>query len=320
MKAIYYEEHGTPEVLTFGDLPVPEPAEDEVLVQVAAAGVNPIDRRLRAGELQEYITRTFPVVPGWDLSGKIDKVGSAVKNWKEGDAIVGLAFTWSIQHGTYAEYAPVKAESIALKPESIPYDVAAGLPLVSLTAWESLVEYGELKSGQTVLIHAAAGGLGSVAVSIAKYLGCKVYATASEKNINYVRELGADVVIDYRNANYAEVIRAQEPQGLDLVLQSLLDDDISREAIELCKDGGTVVYLNNEPPELAEIESRGIKTKFLHHRPDGESLGNLMGLFASGALRLPPVEILPLEKAKEAHIKSESGRTVGKVVLHVQNL
>lgn len=144
LRAVYYTEHGTPDVLHFGRLPVPGCGSDEVLVKVAAAGVNPIDRRLRAGELQEYITRNFPVVPGWDLSGTIAEVGANVSTWQAGDRVVGLAFTWAIGHGTYAEYAPISASAIASKPERLSFDAAAALPLVSLTAWQALAEFGNL--------------------------------------------------------------------------------------------------------------------------------------------------------------------------------
>lgn len=242
MKAIYYMSHGDADVLQVGELPVPPIAEDEVLVQVAATSVNPIDRRLRSGELQEYITRTFPVVPGWDFSGRIVAVGDAVSNYEIGDDVVGLAFTWSIQYGTYAQYAPIKASSLTKKPGNISFEQAAALPLVSLTAWQSLSEFGQLQAGQSVLIHAGAGGLGSVAIPLAKYLGAKVYTTASSRNREYVVSLGADVVINYQQQDYAGVIREMEPAGLDLILQSLLDDQVSEDSISLVRDAGGCLY------------------------------------------------------------------------------
>ena len=158
MKAVYYREHGPASVLEIGELPRPEPGPGQVLVRVAAAAVNPIDRRLRAGELQEYISRTFPVVPGWDFSGDIVELGADVEGqWQVGDKVMGLAFTWAIQHGTYAEYVPVDATAIAPMPQGVDYFQAAALPLVSLTAWQSLQEYGELCAGQTALIQAGSG-------------------------------------------------------------------------------------------------------------------------------------------------------------------
>lgn len=320
MRAVFYQSHGGPEVLQFGELPKPVPADDEVLVRIAATAVNPIDRRLRGGELQEYITRTFPVVPGWDFSGIITEAGTDVTDWKPGDAVVGLAFTWAIQHGTYAEYAPVKATAIAAKPDSLTFDEAAALPLVSLTAWQALAEFGNLQPEQTVLIQAGAGGLGSVAIQIAKHLGAIVYTTASARNADYVRSLGADHVIDYTSSDYVRVIHEREPKGVDMVLESLLSDATTVAAIRLAKDNGTVAYMNNEPPDMPEIQQRNIKTEFLHHRADGKSLGELMALYAADTLRTPQLQIMQLEDAEEAHRISEAGHTTGKLVLHIQDL
>ncbi len=320
MRAVFYEQFGPPEVLRVGERPLPEPAADEVLVQVAAAGVNPIDRRLRNGELQEFFAREWPIVPGWDVAGRIVSTGSEVAGWQPGDEVVGLAFTWFLHHGTYAEFVPVKATAIAHKPRGISFTDAAALPLVSLTAWESLAEYARLKPGQTVLIQAGAGGLGSVAIPIARHLGATVYTTVSASNADYVSGRGAQHVIDYRSTDYVQYLRQQEPQGLDAVLESLTGDDVVRAAIRLVKPGGTVAYMNNEPPDMPEIAGHQIRTKFLHHRPDGESLARLMDLYARGTLPLPPVEVQPLEAAAEAHRRSESGRTRGKLVLQVQRM
>jgi len=320
VRAVYYTEHGTPDVLHFGQLPVPGFGDDEVLVKVAAAGVNPIDRRLRAGELQEYITRNFPVVPGWDLSGTIAEVGASVSTWETGNPVVGLAFTWAIGHGTYAEYAPISASAIASKPERLSFGAAAALPLVSLTAWQALAEFGHLQAGQTVLIQAGAGGLGSVAIQIAKHLGAVVYTTASAANADYVRALGADYVIDYRTSDYVSVIGEQQPDGLDMVLESLLSDRTTAAAVGLVRSGGAIAYMNNEPPDSPEIEARGIRAEFLHHRPDGESLARLMTLYENGTFRVPELQTLPLEAAQEAHRLSESGHTRGKLVLHIQDV
>jgi NADPH2:quinone reductase len=320
MRAVYYEQFGGADVLKIGDLPIPDCASDEVLVKVAAAGVNPIDRRLRNGELQEFFKREWPIIPGWDVAGRIVKVGRAVSGWQVGDDIAGLAFVWTLHHGTYAELVPIKAVAIARKPPELSFEQAAALPLVNLTAWESLAEYAELKSGQTVLIQAGAGGVGSAAISIARHLGARIYTTTRAANFDYVRSRGADHPIDYTCENYVEVIRSREPGGLDCVLESLTGDVVIESAVKLVKSRGTVVYLNNEPPDLPEIAQRRIKTKFLHHRPDGESLGRLLHLYQHGKLALPPIEVLPLDAAADAHRRSESWRTRGKLVLKVQDL
>ena len=317
MKAVFYEQHGTADVLQIGERPTPEPQDHEVLVGVVATSVNPIDRRLRSGELQEYITRTFPVVPGWDLAGRIVKVGAKVTDWQIGDEVLGLAFTWSIQHGSYAEYCPIDATSITHKPASISFEQAAALPLVSLTAWQALSEFGQLQTGQSVFIQAGAGGVGSVAIPMAKHLGAKVYTTTSAKNRDYVKSLGADVVIDYNSEDYESSLREHEPDGVDLVLEALLGNGTAEAAIRLTKDGGRVAYMNNEPPEMDEIERRNIKAEFLHHRPDGDMLTELVGLYQSGNITLPNIQVRPLEEAMEAHLESERGHTQGKVVLRL---
>ena len=317
MKAIFYEQHGTAEVLQVGERPTPEPQDNEVLVEVVATSVNTIDRRLRSGELQEYITRTFPVVPGWDLAGKIAKVGAKVTDWQVGDEVLGLAFTWSIQHGSYAEYCPIDTASITEKPASISFEQAAALPLVSLTAWQALSEFGELKAGQSVFIQAGAGGVGSVAIPMAKHLGAKVYTTTSAKNHDYVKSLGADVIIDYNADDYESALRQHETNGVDLVLEALLGNGTAEAAIRLTKDGGRVAYMNNEPPEMDEIKLRNIKAEFLHHRPDGAMLRELVDLYESGKISLPKVQVRPLEEAMDAHLESEKGHTQGKIVLRV---
>ncbi len=320
MKAVYYDTHGGSEVLQLGDRPVPEPGEHQVLVRVAAAAVNPIDRRLRAGELQEYITRTFPVIPGWDFSGRIVKLGANVKTWKVDDEVLGLAFTWSIQHGTYAEYVIVDVSALAYKPESLSFIQAAALPLVNLTAWQALAEFANLQSGQTVLIQAGAGGVGSVAIAMAKYLGATVYTTASSNNTEYVHHLGADHIIDYRVMDYESFIKDKEPHGLDMVLESLLGEGIAEAAIRMTKTGGCVAYMNNEPPDMPDIAARNITAEFLHHRPDGDMLSLLVGLYDKGILPMPNIEEMPLHEAQEAHRRSESGRTRGKIVFNIQEL
>jgi NADPH2:quinone reductase len=320
VRAVYYETHGEAQVLQVGELDKPPCGPNQVLVEVAAAGVNPIDRRLRAGELQEYIQRTFPVVPGFDVAGRIAEVGSDVADWRVGDEIMGLAFTWSIQHGTYAEFAPVEASAIARKPANASFIQAAGIPLVSLTAWQSLLEFGELGPGKTVLIQAGAGGVGSVAIPMAKHLGATVYTTASAGNADYVRALGADVVIDYQTDSYEKALLAAEPEGVDLVLEALLGDGTDEAAIRITKSGGAVAYMNNEPPDMPDIKAREIRAEFIHHRADGAMLAELTDLYERGVLPLPLTETLPLSAAVEAHLRSESRRTRGKLVLCVSEL
>ena len=317
MQAVYYSECGSADVLEFGERPIPQPGLNQVLVKVAAAGVNPIDRRLRNGELQDFFQREWPIIPGWDVSGRIVKVGSAVSDWQVGQDIVGLAFTWVLQHGSYAEYIVIDDSSIAELPPQLDYIQGAALPLVSLTAWQALDEFAHLESAQSVLIQAGAGGVGSVAIAMAKHLGAKVYTTTRTQNFDYVKARGADHPIDYTQENYVDVIRAHEPNGLDVVLESLSGDELIKAAIGLVKEGGSVPFLNNEPPEMKEIETRKINTTFIHHRPDGKMLHELMQKFADGTFVLPAIFSMPLAEARSAQIQSESMMTNGKLVLTV---
>ncbi|NOZ41911.1 MAG: NADP-dependent oxidoreductase [Alphaproteobacteria bacterium] len=319
MKAIFYTEFGPADILQLGQRPKPVPKAGQVLVRVAAA-VNPIDRRLRAGELQNYFTRQWPIIPGWDFSGRIEEVGADVSGWQVGDDVVGLAFSWFLSGGTYGEYVAVDATAIALKPQNISFVEGAVLPLVSLTAWQALVEYCAVKPGQSVLIQAGAGGLGSVAVSLAKYLGAQVYTTTRAKNFDYVTARGADYPIDYTAQDPVTVILQQQPDGLDAVLASLESDNEVRAAIQLVKSGGAVAYMNNDPPDMPEIAAKNIRAEFLHNRPDGACLGKIMTLYAQGKLMLPEIEVMPLEAAARAHKRSESWGTRGKIALHIQDI
>ncbi|VAV98089.1 Bifunctional protein: zinc-containing alcohol dehydrogenase; quinone oxidoreductase (NADPH:quinone reductase); Similar to arginate lyase [hydrothermal vent metagenome] len=320
MRAIYYEKFGSADVLKIGNVPKPDIKPGQVLVHIAAAAVNPIDRRLRAGELQEFFQREWPIIPGFDFSGRIVETGDGVTGWQVGQDVVGLAFSWFLHGGTYAEYIAVDASAIAKKPDNISFIEGAALPLVSLTAWQALVEFSDLKPGQRVLIQAGAGGLGSVAISIAKYKGAYVYTTAREHNFDYVKSCGADFVIDYTASSYVELIRAREPDGLDVVLESLTSEAAITSAIHLVKPGGAVPYMNNPPPDMDEIHRKNIKTDFLHNRPDGQMLQDIMALYGAGKVRIPYIETMEMQDAAEAHRRSESGQTRGKMVLHIQDM
>ena len=262
----------------------------------------------------------FPLFRGGISPAVSPRFGANVTRWNKGDEILGLAFTWSIQHGTYAEYGIVDASSIALKPNGLSFAQAAALPLVNLTAWQALTEFANVQTGQTVLIQAGAGGVGSVAIPMAKHLGATVYTTASQRNAEYVGRLGADHCIDYTAVDYESFVNEKESDGVDMVLEALLGEGIAEAAIRMTKSGGSVAYMNNEPPEMPDVSDRNIKAEFLHHRPDGEMLSMLAGLYDSGTLPPQRIEVMPLDDAQEAHKRSESGRTRGKLVLHIQDM
>ena len=320
MKAVYYEEFGGADVLKVGERPMPKIEPNEVLVQMAAASINPIDRRLRGGELQDFFQREWPITPGWDMSGRIAKVGDDVKDWKEGDDIIGLAFNWKLGNGTNAEYAPVAADSITAKPKNATFSQAACIPLVGLTAWQSLFEYGEVKEGQKVFIQAGAGGLGNIAIQLAKHAGAHVYTTSREANHAYLKSLGADEVIDYTKEDYFSIMQEKEPDGVDVVLELLLNNTVVANAIHMAKKNGCVVYMNNEPPDMREIAWKNIKTQFFHHQADGATLTKLVELYENGTLKYPEIQEISMDELADAHKKSEQGGVPGKVVLKIADL
>ena len=196
MKAIRIHEFGGPEVLKLEEVPRPIPAAGEVLIKVFATSVNPVDWKIREGQRKEKFPVNFPLIPGWDVSGEIEEVGSDVKNFRKGDEVYSRPDP--TKNGTYAEYVVVKANQVALKPKSIDHEQAAAVPLAGLTAWQGLFDYGQLQQGQKVLIHAASGGVGTFAVQFAKWKGAYVIGTTSAENIDFVKQLGADEVIDYK--------------------------------------------------------------------------------------------------------------------------
>jgi NADPH:quinone reductase-like Zn-dependent oxidoreductase len=317
MQAVYFEAFGDADVLQLGELPRPVPAPHQVLVQVAAAGVNPADRRIRAGEHQGIFKSSFPVISGWDVSGKIVELGSDVSGWQVGDEVVGLGFTLTPHFGSYSEFMPIDSTAVARKPSTLSFVEGASVPLVALTAWQSLTEIAKVKTGQSVFISAGAGGLGSMAIILAKHLGCKVYTTTRGANFDYVRGLGAYHPIDYTTARYVDEVKLLEPDGVDVVLE-LVDDGY--DAVRVCRSGGTVVLMNDNPPDMPEISERGIHAQWIHHRADGAMLQSLIDLFGNNTLKLPPIETLPLSAAVKAHRKIESGRTKGKIVLSVADI
>lgn len=320
MKAVIYEEFGSPQVLKVAERDVPDIGSEQVLLEVAAAGVNPIDRRLRSGELSDFFQYSWPVTPGWDVAGRVKAVGSEVTKWQVGDAVCGLGFTWNVGAGSYAEYMAIDADSLAPKPDNLSFIEAAALPLVSLTAWQSLAESSAVKEGSKVFIQAGAGGIGSVSLAIAKHLGAETYTTTREKNFDYVRARGADHPIDYKTTNYVHELKALAPEGMDVVLEALETKIHVENAIRIAADGGRVIYMNNEPPEMPEIERRGIHAEWLHHRADGKMLTELMALYGAEKLTLPEISTMALDDAVQAHQQSESGRTRGKLVLEIAAL
>lgn len=307
MRAITQTELGGPEVLRLVETDRPEPGYGEVLVRVKAASVNPVDPAARATGL--YIGRP-PFTLGWDVSGVVEATGIGVARFAVGDEVYGMPRFPGIA-AAHAEYLTAPARQLDFKPRNLSHVEAAAIPLAGLTAWQALVDVADLRPGETVLIHAAAGGIGHLAVQIAKSLGAAVVGTASAAKHEFLTSLGADRVVDYGAADFTRLLG-----GLDVAVNNQPGEYASRTASVL-RDGGRMVELNigNHDRRHPEAEARGVTTRFMLVEPDLAGLRGLSRLAEAGRLRVHVDRTLPLERAAEAHALVSERRTTGKIVL-----
>jgi len=315
MKAIVIDSFGGSEKLHWAEVPTPVPGPDEVLVKIAYTAVNPVDYKIRDGHLTGMLPHHFPLILGWDASGEIEAVGSNVKNWKTGDSVFAYARKPTVQWGTYAEYTALEAKNIARKPLRLSHAQAAGVPLVALTAWQALFETAELKAGETVLVHAGAGGVGGYAVQFAKNQGATVLSTAGPKNQGFLKELGVHHPIDYSAQPFAKSVHAIAPEGVDVVFDCV-GGETQAQSFALLKRGGRLVSIVDTPD--ADLSERlGIKSAFVFVRPDGAELTRIAELIDAGKVQVLPVVEMRLDQAAEAHRESEARHVRGKIVLKV---
>jgi NADPH:quinone reductase-like Zn-dependent oxidoreductase len=307
MRAISQDDLGGPEVLKQVELPRPEPRTNEVLVRIRAAGVNPTDWKHRA--TGGFLGRP-PYVLGWDVSGVVEAVGIGVAHFKPGDEVYGM-LSYPFGHGSHAEYVAAPARWFAHKPASVDHTQAGALPLVSLTAWQALVENAGLQPGQRVLIHAAAGGVGHVAVQIAKARGAHVIGTASAGKHEFLRGLGADETIDYRETDFAEAVK-----DVDVVLDTI-GGDTGMRSLRVLRPGGIVVSIipmgSSDFPD--EAERLGVRALRMLVDASRSGLEAITELVEAGKLRPEIAGTFPLAEAAEAHRQGETDRTAGKLVL-----
>ncbi|WP_309134725.1 NADP-dependent oxidoreductase [Cellulomonas sp.] len=307
MRAITYSRYGGPDVLELTEQPTPKVGPDSVLVRVRAASVNPVDWKLRAGYLDQVMDVTFPVVPGWDVAGVVERVGLDTPELQVGDEVYGYVRKDWVQGGTFAELVAAPVRTLARKPASLSFEEAAAVPLAGLTAYQSIERAG-VRAGQTVLVHAAAGGVGQFAVQIAAARGARVIGTASERNHDHLRSLGAEPVV--YGDGLADRVRALAPQGVDVVLDYGSDDLVPTTRAVLA-DGGTV----------ASIVDAGARDELGGHyvwvRPSTADLDALSALADAGQLRVDVAEVFDLADAAAAHEASAGGHVRGKVVVRV---
>ena len=318
MRAIVMRRFGDQAVLEEREMVTPEPFPDEVQIKVAYAGVNPVDWKMREGYLQQRMPHQLPIIPGWDVSGTINKVGTNVTNLKVGDEVYAYARKPVIQWGTYAEYVCFSAKDTSKKPKNLSFAEAAAIPLVALTAWQCLFDTGSFFQGQTILINGGSGGVGSFAIQLAKNAKAKrIYATSSKEKTSYIKSLGADIPIDYKNEGFVEVIKRMEPSGLDFILDAV-GGRAYFDALHLLKNGGQIISIL-EPPHPDISEKNHIKTGYVFVKPSGRDLDEITALIEEGKLKNPAIEVLPFDQAAIAQDLVHSGKVFGKVVLKVNS-
>jgi NADPH:quinone reductase-like Zn-dependent oxidoreductase len=313
MKAIRVHEYGGTDRLTYEEVPRPDPAADELLVAVRAAGVNPIDWMVREGYADDALDPSLPYVPGWDVSGVVQAVGVDVDRFAPGDAVFGLV-AMPDPGETYAEYATVPASDVVRKPASLAHAAAASLPMAALTARRALVDEAGVEADDRVLVHAAAGGVGHLAVQFATHLGARVVGTASARNREYLRRLGADRVIDYTEQRFEDAVDA-----VDVVLDGVGGETLDR-SVAVLAEGGRLVTLPRPPSETVVERARRERdatVSWFSVEPDAAALRRVRDLVTEGVVAPTVSDRFPLAEARAAHERSETGHVRGKLVLTV---
>ena len=308
MKAVRIHAYGDESALRYEDAPMPDIAPDDVLVRVVAASVNPVDWKVREGYLKQMLPHQFPLTLGWDVSGVVDATGKNVSHFKVGDAVFSRPDIK--RNGTYAEYVAIREDELAHKPQTISHIEAATLPLAGIAAWEAIISTAKVAAGQRVLVHAASGGVGSIAVQLAKSRGAYVIATTSEKNRALVMSLGADDVIDYRTQQFEEIVR-----DVDVVLDTI-GGPVQEASWSVLKPGGILVSIIATPSE-EKASALGVRSAFLFIGPNPAILMQLAALVDSGKLRPLVGAEFALKDIAKAHAFSQSGHAVGKIALYV---
>src|SRR5947199_814346 len=306
MRAVVAHEYGGPEVVKFEDVPRPEPKENEALVHVIASGVNPADPLTLSGKYAREFGTHLPLIPGYDIAGIVEKTGVKVTKLKGGEAIYG----YPTFGGGWAEYVTVREGEVAAKPASLSFTEAAAVPMGALTAWQALVDVAQLRAGQTILIHGGSGGVGSFAVQIAKARGARVIATASTANQDLLKQLGADVAIDYTKTRFEEIAK-----DTDAVLDRVGKETLAS-SYDVLKKGGIVMSLVARPDPV-ELEKRGIRGAAISVHPDAEDLAEIARLIDAGKIKPIVTQVLPLSEAIAAQQQAETHHTRGKLVLRV---
>jgi NADPH:quinone reductase-like Zn-dependent oxidoreductase len=308
MRAVKIHRFGGPEELEIQSVTIPVPGENEVLIKVHAAAVNPLDWKVREGYLAQIIPHKLPLTLGWDFAGEIAALGANVDNWNIADAV--YARPDFSRDGAYAEYIVVAANEIAAKPKSLSWQKAAAVPLVTLTAWQALNDLAEIKQGDHVLIHAGAGGVGIAAIQLAKKAGAKVYTTASTRNVDFLKDLGADEVIDYTKQDFSTL------KEMDVVFDTIGGDVLAKSWCTL-KKGGILISVA-EFPNDAVAKEHAVRAQFCFVQANPNQLDKIAEMIDSGNLKIEVDSVFRLEDVAKAHTQIQAGHTRGKIVLQIQ--
>lgn len=304
MKAIVINEYGDESVLKYQDVPLPEIKDDEVLIKVSVTAINPVDWKIRDG-MGEMFGMKLPIILGTEIAGTIEKVGEKVENLKPGDEVYADPGA-----GGYAEYVAVRKDAVAKKPANLDFENASAIPVGALTAQQAIFGLANLQSGQKILIHAAAGGVGSMAVQLAKNAGAYVIGTASGKNEQFVKDLGADEFIDYTKEKFEDVVK-----DADVVFDTIGGDTQER-SFQVLKKGGFLVT-SVQPPSQDLANKFGVKTALVNAKPNAEQLAAFAALAEQGKLKTHVDTVLPFSEIKKAHELSKAGKVRGKIVLQL---
>jgi NADPH:quinone reductase-like Zn-dependent oxidoreductase len=299
MKAIVVHQYGGPGVLKYEDAPRPAPKDDEILVRVMAAGINPVDGLIRSGMFDRDGKATVPMILGGDISGVVERTGSKITKFKVGDAV----YAYLKSDGGYAEYATATEKEAALKPAPITFEEAAAVPLAAETAWQALFDVAKLTDGESVLIHGGSGGVGTFAIQFAKARGCKVFATASTANQELLKALGADVAIDYTKTKFEEIAK-----DVDVVMDSVGKDTLIR-SYGVVKKGGFIVSLVAQP-DRAELEKHGIRGAPMNVDSDSNELAEITKLIDAKKVKVIVSQTYPLQDAAKAQEQTATGTIV----------
>lgn len=316
MKAMVIEKFGDEKLLHFEEIPTPSPTENEVQIQVLYTSVNPVDWKIREGLMKNFLPHEFPLILGWDAAGIIKAVGKQVKKFKIGDEVYAYCRKPLVKWGTYAEYICFEADNIALKPKNLSFAQAAAIPLAGLTAWQALFDFAKLKKGETLLVYAGAGGVGSFAIQFAKYAGAKIITTASKQNHDYVKKLGADHAIDYHQPNLLHEVKKLCPEGVDVVLDTIGGKTL-HESLDIIKPKGRLVSIVDQL-DLKAVREKNIQFGFVFVSPNGAQLKQIASLVEQNKVFPPFIEEMSLSDASKAHQKSKEGHTKGKIVLKIK--